>query len=191
MRIRNYQTEILKILKTNGGCITGFNRLLKMGNFHPNTLAKYLKEMSKQKLITITKTDVRNKQRRYCIINLDIENSFKELTADFKSIENDLAKKDLTSDEKTFLLGNYARLAFYKYQGLDAAKLYSEYVILDKIKIRAIEVERERLWEMITDTILKAPYTDRTRIIHSLFESPTEILSLEQYRYWRRLYPHN
>lgn len=186
MRIRNYQIEILRILKANQGCVSGFNELLKKGKFHPNTLTKYLKIMKNRNLITITKTNTRTGQRRYCIVQADFEKMFNEYAKDFAPMEEQLSRKDLTPEEKNFLRGNYVRRIFYKFEGLNVATLYANHVEGNKSRSDDIDKTRARLWKMITDAIVKIPSDERSRVINSLIHIAPDLLSLEEYRNLRK-----
>lgn len=181
MRIRDYRHEILRMLNENGGCFTGFNELLLQGKFHPNTLAKYLKEMRDHNLITINKTNYRNKQK-YCIVRVEFENNFNDYIADFKPIEDDLATKNLTWDETMLIIGNYVKLAFRKIKELNIGRFHAEYVSFDKKRLENIEKSKKRISNMIKEKITRLSPGDRERIINSLFDVSADLMTLADYR---------
>ena len=68
---RDYVEEITDILEKYNGCVTGFNKLRKLGNFHRTALTEYLKGMEDKNLIEVTKI---NKQvKRYCLPSFDFK----------------------------------------------------------------------------------------------------------------------
>src|SRR5438445_5123536 len=178
--MRSYEHEIIKTLNANGGCIERFNKLAKQGNFHTTTLIKHLKSMQKWHLIEVTKS---NKQRkRYCVFKQDFAKLMKNVMKDFKPIENDLRRKDLSNDERIHLIQNDIRLAFYKFNTYTVGWLNRKYVDPDEKNKKTIEKLNVVLWNRIQKKLQLLSKGEKIRVLNTLFTASPLMFSLEDYR---------
>ena len=176
----DYEARIIQLLKENGNCIDGFNNLLKLGGFHPNTLEKYVKSMKKHHLIEITEID--KKRKRYCIPNDNFEWTVTDFFKEFNSITNDLKTKDLTDKEKVLLIASDIRLAFQTLGNIVAVQLYEAHVSQDDKKVQAVEDLKRDLWRRIELNLKQLSVNDRIKVLSTLITKPTPPLSLDEYR---------
>lgn len=178
--MRNYEDEILELLKSNGNCIDGFNNLQRLGNFHPNTLVKYLKTMKKNGLIEVTEA---NKQRKkYCIPN----NNFEWSGDDFYHISNimhrDRERKDITKKELTFLTGSIVRLTFQTLCKVEVYLLCEKYVNHNTKHEKEMEQVKKKLWKDLDFCIKFLSADDRLKVLTSLMVKPSRPVGLDEYR---------
>lgn len=178
--MRNYEYEIIELLKTHGNCIDGFNNLQEWGNFHPNTLVKYLKSMKKRDLIVIT--EIGKQRKRYCIPNNEFVWSGDDFYDVFNSLKKDLEKNDITNEEENFLMGSMIRLAFQTIGNVDVYTLYEKYVNHNEKKKRNIEKFKKNLWKEIDLYLQTLPLNDRLKVLTSLVTKPSKPIGLNEYR---------
>lgn len=176
----DYEAKIIQLLKENGNCIDGFNNLLKLGGFNPNTLEKYLKSMKKRHLIEVTEID--RKSKRYCIPNNSFEWTATNFFNEFNSITNDLKTKDPTDKEKILLIASDIRMAFQTLGNIVAIQLYEEHVSRDHTKVQEIEKLKSDIWKRIELNLEQLSVNDRIKVLSALITKPTPPLSLDEYR---------
>lgn len=176
----DYEAKIIQLLKENCNCIDGFNNLLKLGRFNPNTLEKYLKSMKKRHLIEVTEID--RKSKRYCIPNDSFEWTATNFFKEFDSITNDLKTKDLTDKEMILLIASDIRLAFQTLGNIVAIQLYEAHVSQDDKKVQAVEDLKRDLWKRIELNLRQLSVNDRIKVLSALITKPTPPLSLDEYR---------
>lgn len=139
--------------------------------------------MQKRHLIEVTKFD--KQRKRYCIVRHDFEEFMTDYMSDFKPIEKDLKRKDLTNDERVLLIGNDIRLAYYKFDSLNVGRLYQEYVHQNKEKIELVERAKKVLWNRIQEKIRMLSENDKKGVLDTLLTTSLDMLSLTDYRKMR------
>lgn len=160
----------MEILKANGGCVVGFNKLRKMrktGEFHPNYLRFYLDKMQKEGKIAWESDKKRDK---YCIVSFAFDTEFEKYTKDLEVIDTKLLyNKDLNYQEKLILVRKYMDLAIRKYNSITIGQIHDEITTKSKTKIQRKENAKKKLWNlMITHLNLIELKEDRIRVLDSL-----------------------
>lgn len=178
--MRDYEHEILELLKSNGNCVDGFNNIQKWGNFHPNTLVKYLKIMKKKGLIEVT--EVNKQRKRYCIPNNNFDWSGNNFYDIFNLLNRDHNRTSITEKEKNFLKGAIMRLAFQTVSNVEVLLLYEKYVNHDKKNREEINQFKKKLWAQIDSCLKELPVNDRLKVLTSLIVQPSKPLGLNEYR---------
>ncbi len=178
---RDYKTEILKILAQEGE-IVGFNSLKKMRNFHPNRLKAHLDELEKKGEISIDKS---SREYVYSYVTPKIEENYRTLTKDLKDIESSLKTPGLKPDEKTLLLSNYVKLAFYHQDMCRVCSLWPEnteftkqqYQVMKKFQDKLSIDVKSKLSQLSTDNKMKV-----VNVILTGYKEKPYLMSLSQYR---------
>ena len=184
MKNLNYKEEILKIIITNGGCFTGFNKLKKIGNFHTTTLQNHLLEMEKQNLITINKSKLGRTPTEYCQIIPHYGIILKLEDRYIKKIEK-LKKLDLTPKDRLMLGSNLVKIAFNKYKNIILGELSSKFVDDYPAVPYDLKNAKRHYLSIIKNELVELNESDRRRILNSLYEESSE---KEIWKYIQKLY---
>lgn len=188
-RKSQYEYEILETLRLNGGQIIGFNELLTKrvsGNsFHPTRAAEALKKLEKNGEIKIEETGV-GKQKKYVLIEHDLEKSFEKLTKQLKKIEIQFNTPKITTKEKIFLTSNYLQLGLHKITVLEMLELGNEILDLKTSKIENVKKLKEKLRQDLQSKFNELSIEERQSTFNMLwnFEKEPNMWSLQQYRDW-------
>ncbi len=178
--MRNYEHEIIELLKSHGNCIDGFNNLQEWGDFHPNTLVKYLKIMKKKGSIEIT--ELNKQKKRYCIPDNDFAWSGGEFYDRFNQLKSDLDRKDIVEKEHNFLISSMIRLAFQTIANVEVYQLYEKYVNYNSKTDRQIELFKKRLRKQVDLYLQFLPVNDKLKVLTSLITKPSKPIGLNEYR---------
>jgi len=184
-----YEYEILDTLRLNGGQIIGFNELLTKrvlgSSFHPTRAAAALKKLEKDGEIKIEETGV-GKQKKYILIEHDLEKSFEKLTKQLKKIEIQFNTPKITTKEKIFLTSNYLRLGLHKIVVLEMLQLGNDILDLKTSKIENVKKLEEKLRQDLQSKFNGLPIEEKQSTFNMLwnFEKEPDIWSLQKYRDW-------
>jgi DNA-binding Lrp family transcriptional regulator len=175
----DFQKKILEILKKEGGCIVGVRQLQKKVNCSPSTINKYLKIMTELRLIKLSQE--KNKHK-ICIRDLDFEREFKKNTKVLEKLETQMYRKDLSEDEKLFLIGNYLKMALHHYHNHDVSLLFAENIQTNNKRIEIIKASKNKIWENMQNILLRLEENSRINILNSLFNVYEIPESLDEYK---------
>lgn len=176
---RDYEKEIMSILEAHGGCVTGFNRLKKMGKFHRTTLAEHLREMEDKYLI---ETTINKQTKRYCLFDLEVKKRFQLQDLELKAVENDLKRVGLLPNERYFLIRNHIRLTYHNFIILSVMYLYNKYQKNNEKLGRYLRRQRRIEWKKIEEKVKLLPLNEKTKLWRAFLKEPPKIISLDDYR---------
>lgn len=169
----NYKEEILKIININGGCITGFLKLQKMGDFHSTTLQNHLLEMAERNQIIITKSKVGRKWTKYCAITPHYGFKLKKEDRTIIKIRR-LKEKTSSYEKRVVLVSNIVKIAFNKFKNIFLGQLSSKLLENYPIVPGELNHAKRHYWYIIQNEFKELKESDRRRIINSMFESNPE-----------------
>lgn len=179
---RDYDREIREILLSNGGCVTGFNKLKDMKGkhyFHPNFLKLHLGKLESKGKITIE--PVGNKLR-YCLTDTDppdleeklglhkkpnLGKEFEKFIADLLKLKNELLKPSIKENERMLITTDFIRIALRKYDQLNLGWLYAKCCSHDKNQVKIIESSRGKILNLMKEQLYKIDEIDRKRVINT------------------------
>jgi hypothetical protein len=179
---RDYDKEIREILLSNGGCVTGFNKLMDMKGkhyFHPNFLKLHLEKLKGKGKITIEPT---GNKLRYCLTDTDspdlekklglhkkpnLEKEFKKFIADLLKLKNELLKPNIKENEKMLITTDFIKIALRKYDQLNVGWLYAKCCSHDKNQVKIIESSKRKILDLMKKQLNELDEIDRKRIINT------------------------
>jgi len=184
-----YEVEILETLRLNGGQIIGFNELLSKrasgSSFHPTRAAEALRKLEKDGEIKIEETGF-GKQKKYILIEHDLEKSFEQLTKELKKIEMQFNTPKITNKEKIFLTSNYLQLGLHKIIVLEMLQIGNDILDLKKSKLENVKKLKEKLRQDLQSKFNELSIEGRKSTFNMLwnFEKEPNLWSLQKYRDW-------
>jgi len=179
VKARNYKEEILKILKENGGCFTGFNKFRRVGGFHATSLQNNLDEMEHQNKIKITRSKLSRGWTKFCLIKPHFADKLKLSDSGINKIKK-LREKASTNEEFLFLTRCIIRIVFNRSKNIILGKL--SYNLVDNYPMDEKELidSQEHYWHLLVNELEKLKEPDRRRMINSLYEENPERSILRQ-----------
>jgi len=168
--IRDYQTEILTIIQQHGDKLTGFNKLKKLGSFHPTSLSENLKELDAQNRILISKTQ-KGKPTTFSLVKSHYSTKIKINDSKINKIEKILDEYPyLSEDQKSFLVSCILQIAVPKIRNIPFGEISLE--LVDNYPMPKHELKNARIHYMnVIKRNLKRLYEHQRRIlINSFFE---------------------
>lgn len=182
-----YETEILETLRLNGGEITGFNELLNKrpsgGTFHPTRALEALKKLEKDGEIKIEETGFA-KQKKYILIEHNIEKAYEQLTKKLQNIETQLNSPNLKEDEKVFLTSNYLQFGLYQITLLKLLQIGNQILDMNKSKLDNAKKLEQMLFQDLQSKFNESSMQEKQKTFHMIwtFEKEPTLWSLQKYR---------
>lgn len=182
-----YEPEILETIRLNGGEITGFNELLNKrpsgGTFHPTRASEVLKKLEKDGEIKIEETGFA-KQKKYILIEHNIEKSYEELTKKLQNIETQFNSPNLKEDEKAFLTSNYLQFGLYKITILKLLQIGNQFLDMNKSKLDNTKKLEQMLFQDLQLKFNELSMQEKQKTFSMMwtFEKEPTLLSLQKYR---------
>jgi len=173
VKVRNYKEEILEILKENGGCFTGFNKLRRKGGFHSTSLQNNIEELKHQNKINIISSKLGRGWTEFCLIKPHFGLKLKLSENSINKIKK-LRKKATTEEEFFFLTRCIVLIAFTISKNIILGKLANNLIDNYPMDEKELRYSQEKFWHLMIKELKILEGGDRRRIINSLYEENPE-----------------